>query len=334
MFFQQLLPVGNRIHGLFSTHADFAQRLTTERCATVTTAAATTAGYSQPTFDLYLAFEGDTPRIDDDCTGRALHNEALVGLDLVHTGLLADFFSGLQFNPSTHPAFQVTTDGLLEVGRDLFVFVIADADDFVFADLALLVSPNLMALIVSYRDFFVMFHALSAVMADADALIMADVLCPVMAHLSGLVVVDHVVLVFLRMDEDLFFLFLIFKPQFVIPLTLMGAGFQGHARFVPRQFVGRRVDRVVGAPGDDRLVRIAFQEVDDHFVADARDRHLAPGAAGPVLRDPDPAAREVVAFAVAVPGKLDFYPAPFVAVDLFARRTDDLGHLRAVHHWL
>jgi hypothetical protein len=43
---------------------------------------------------------------------------------------------------------------------------------------------------------------------------------------------------------------------------------------VGRQIIGRHVVGV--APGDDGAVRIAFQEVDDHLLADARDVHRPP----------------------------------------------------------
>lgn len=46
----------------------------------------------------------------------------------------------------------------------------------------------------------------------------------------------------------------------------LGAGL----RFVRGQAVGRHLFLVVDAAGDDGLVRVAFEEVDDHFLADAR----------------------------------------------------------------
>ena len=50
---------------------------------------------------------------------------------------------------------------------------------------------------------------------------------------------------------------------------------------VGRQRVGRLVVGVVDAAGDDRPVGVAFQEIDDDFLADARQLDSAPGVAGP-----------------------------------------------------
>ena len=52
-------------------------------------------------------------------------------------------------------------------------------------------------------------------------------------------------------------------------------------RLVRRQPVGRHRLGVVDAADDDRLVGVAFEEVDDDFLADARDVDDAPLLAGP-----------------------------------------------------
>ncbi|MNV44149.1 hypothetical protein D3C71_1358980 [compost metagenome] len=79
------------------------------------------------------------------------------------------------------------------------------------------------------------------------------------------------------------------QPQLVGAAALVFLGFDGIEDVVPGQFVRRQVRRPVRSSGNDRLVAIAVQEVDDHFLPDARDRHVAPGRARPVLRHADPA---------------------------------------------
>ena len=91
---------------------------------------------------------------------------------------------------------------------------------------------------------------------------------------------------------------------------------------------------MIGATGDDGLIRVTFQKRDDHLVADARDGHHAVLAAGPALAHPHPAGALVVGAAVSVPRKLQLHPAVLVAVDLFALGAHHDGDLRAVHHRL
>ncbi len=105
-------------------------------------------------------------------------------------------------------------------------------------------------------------------------------------------------------------------------------------RLVGRQFPRRHLLGVVDAPGDQRLVGIAFQEVDHHFLADARDGDHAPVLARPGVRDAHPAGAVFVVLAVAVPVELHLHPAVLVGVDLVARRADDDGRLRALDEGL
>src|SRR5690554_1502192 len=85
----------------------------------------------------------------------------------------------------------------------------------------------------------------------------------------GAVIFREQVQVFLGVDVDLFFVCLIFKPQLVTALALVGLGFQGGAGFVFRQRVGRRVSRMISAASDDGLIRVAIEEGDNDFVADS-----------------------------------------------------------------
>src|SRR5262249_10560260 len=85
--------------------------------------------------------------------------------------------------------------------------------------------------------------------------------------------------------------------------------------------------RIVDPAGDNRLVGVAFQKIDDHLLADARDVDAAPGGAGPGLRDADPAGAVLVALAMPVPVELHLHPAILVGEDLLARGA---GHSRGL----
>ena len=115
---------------------------------------------------------------------------------------------------------------------------------------------------------------------------------------------------------------------------LARARLDARLRHVGRQIVGRHLLGVVDAAGDDRLVRIAFEEIDDHLLADARDRDHAPALARPRMRDADPARAVLVLLAVAVPVELHLHAAVLVGVDLVAARADHDRGLRPLHERL
>src|SRR5690606_24892571 len=76
----------------------------------------------------------------------------------------------------------------------------------------------------------------------------------------GAVVFRQQVQVFLGVEVDLFLVRFVFKSEFVAAFTLVGFGFQGGSCFMFRQRVRRCVGGVVGAAGDDGLVRVTVQE--------------------------------------------------------------------------
>src|SRR5690554_2356472 len=148
----------------------------------------------------------------------------------------------------------------------------------------------------------------------------------------GAVIFRKQVQVFLGVDIDLFFASFVFKPQLVAALTLVGFGFQGGSCFVFWQRVRRCIGGVVGSSGNDRLVRVAVQEGDNHFVANSWQGHKAVLAAGPALCHAQPGAAVFVVLRVSIPRESYFYPAILVAVDFFTLGAGDEGHLGAVHH--
>ncbi|MNH05269.1 hypothetical protein D3C79_645880 [compost metagenome] len=113
----------------------------------------------------------------------------------------------------------------------------------------------------------------------------------------------------------------------------MGLALDGHAGLVVGQVVGRELITTVGTPGNHRLVGVTVDVLDDHVLADARDRHRAPAATGPALRHTHPAGAELVVLAFTVPGKADLHPAPLIAIDLFSLRADHGSHVRAINAW-
>ena len=94
--------------------------------------------------------------------------------------------------------------------------------------------------------------------------------------------------------------------QLVGPTALVLLALDGAEDLVVGQRVGWSVGRPVGAPGDDRLVAVAVQVIDDHLLANPRDRHVSPVGTRPVLRDPYPAGTELIVTSLAIPGELDF----------------------------
>src|SRR5699024_1176389 len=92
-----------------------------------------------------------------------------------------------------------------------------------------------------------------------------------------------------------------------------------------------RVEQPAGAYG---TVRVTFKVVDQHLLADARDGHRAPAAAGPRLRHADPAGTGRVVASLQVPGELHLDPPVLVGVDLLPGRTDHRRGLRPLHHRL
>ncbi len=168
--------------------------------------------------------------------------------------------------------------------------------------------------------------------ADLLELVPADDQITVVAYPFLGVVLDADVLVVLAMHEDLLAAGLVLEGQLVEAAGVRGrAGAENGARLVVGKRVGRHRGGVVETAGDDRLVRIAFEEFDDRLHADARDRLGAPLLARPVLRDAQEHRAVFVGLAVAVPAELDLHPAVFVGVDLLAFRAHDCRGLRPVH---
>ena len=122
------------------------------------------------------------------------------------------------------------------------------------------------------------------VAVDGDVLVAADIKGLVALHVRG-----HVEL---GLDVQLFLAFQILEADFVEVAggaVLAAAALDSRLGLVVGQRIGRHVVGIVDPPGDDWLVGIALQEVDDDFLADARNVDGAPLRAGPHLGHAHPA---------------------------------------------
>ncbi|GDO29679.1 hypothetical protein BvCmsKSP081_02286 [Escherichia coli] len=111
----------------------------------------------------------------------------------------------------------------------------------------------------------------------------------VVYHISGAVIQHLGVHVLLRVDVDLFFPCRIVKLQFIKPAALIGFRADRHLRLRPRQAAGGAVFLVVGTPHNDRLVRIAVEEVHNDLLTHTRYRQVTKAGACPRLCHTDPA---------------------------------------------
>src|SRR5262245_12637918 len=97
------------------------------------------------------------------------------------------------------------------------------------------------------------------------------------------------------------------------------------------EVVGRHLLAVVNPARDDRPVGIAFQELNDHLLPDARDEHPPPAPTGPHLGDAHPAGALLVLLSVPIPVKLDSHSTIFVRRHLLPLLPHHDGGLRTTY---
>ncbi|MPN30197.1 hypothetical protein SDC9_177660 [bioreactor metagenome] len=100
-------------------------------------------------------------------------------------------------------------------------------------------------------------------------------------------------------------------------------------RLVGRQTPRRHQRVVVDPAGDDGIVWIAVQEVNNHLLPNAWNIHAAVAQTRRILRHANPDARVRVKLAIAIPIELHLHATIFVGVDFFAWRPRHDGGLRA-----
>ena len=277
-----------------------------------------------------VAFDGDAAGIDFDEAARGLDGQFLVGFEDDAFGLGIAFVADGGALVGADDQFVGATDlggarGLdkeLQAAFDPAVDLADDLPNEVAAGVEVAVAFNAIALVLA--------DGLVAVLVDVFVFVIVDAQVTVVADPFLAVVFQDDVVVFLAVQVGLLFVVFVFETQFVVAGAAVGLGFDGHPRLVLGKTIRRQVVGVVAAPGDDGLIGVALNKIDDDFVADARDGHVAPGSAGPVLGDADPATGGVVALGVAVPGELHRDASVVVAEQFFAGRADDISDLRAV----
>src|SRR6187549_106683 len=108
----------------------------------------------------------------------------------------------------------------------------------------------------------------------------------------GLIVLDFDILVLLGVDVDLFRAGLVLEADLVAVRSRPAgrtARLDAALRLVVGQAPRRHLVGVVDVANHNRLIGIAFEEVDDTFLTDARNVNHAPVAAGPHGGDAYPA---------------------------------------------
>src|SRR5690554_4125292 len=247
------------------------------------------------------AAQGDSAGVEFEEGAAAFGGQLHAGVDHHFVpGVVVDFLSGLDELAPAQLNVLVARNGQVVIGLDLGPAV----------------GVGAMVLLGQVLGVAVGFDALVPFVADADGLVVLNVLVPVA----------------LGVDEDLFLPGPVFDAQFVEAVAAGAAqALEQAAGLVFRQLTGHRVSAVVQTAGDQWLVRVAFEEADQHLHADARDGDAAPVVAGPAAGHPQPAAGVGVGLALAVPVELDLDAALFVAVDCFAGGAGDHGGLLAQH---
>src|SRR5205814_3060308 len=138
----------------------------------------------------------------------------------------------------------------------------------------------------------IIIHRLGPVMLDVGSLVVIDGFLAVVSNPMGLVVLDFDVLIFFGVDEELFAAFFVFETGFVEIVgaaAFAGAALDAALGFVGGETIGHGLISIIDSTRDDGPVGIAFQKLNDHFLANARDMNVAPLFSSPVLRDSDPA---------------------------------------------
>src|SRR6516225_803707 len=156
---------------------------------------------------------------------------------------------------------------------------------------------------------------------------MADPVC--------LVILDLTVLVLLCMGPQLLRAFLVLEADRVGisgGTSLARPGKDAALSHVAGQRPRWHLFGVVDAPGDDGAVGVSLEEVDDHFLTDARDVDHAPVLARPRVAHAHPAGAVLVLLVVAIPVEMYLHAPIVVGIDLISRGAYDQCGLHTLHH--
>ena len=170
-----------------------------------------------------------------------------------------------------------------------------------------------------------------AALRDREGIVLVHGLGAVVVDRERLVVLHGGVHVVLAVDGDLLLALRVVHGHLVVAAaTLGGVGLHAADDHLAGQFERDLLLGVVDPADDQGLVRVPFQVVDHHFLADAGQVDAAEGLARVNLGDANPAGAVLVHLPVPVPVKLDFHPAELVRVEFLARRPDHDGGLCAL----
>src|SRR5579864_8552154 len=142
------------------------------------------------------------------------------------------------------------------------------------ADLQRLVAHGDLDVAVALFDrnlLVTLLHHFGAIVLDLDGLVVAD--------FQTIVILHYAVEIFLRVKIDFFAALLVFQAQLVEivgPALQAAAALDAALGLVVGKLVGWHLFGIVHAAHNDGLVRIAFQKIDDHFLADPRNVNDAP----------------------------------------------------------
>src|SRR5262249_30078398 len=153
-----------------------------------------------------------------------------------------------------------------------------------------------------------------------------DLLMLLIADERVVIVLNVQIVVTLSVHVDLLFALEVFEAEFVgvSSASIFGtAGKYARERVLAGGIVLRHVDAVVDGADDDRLVGIAFDEVDEDFIIDARPEISAPAFARPGLRNAEKRIVGGVWLAQAVPPELHADAPVLVHVGVFTRGHND-----------
>ncbi len=171
-----------------------------------------------------------------------------------------------------------------------------------------------------------------ALLFDVFELVIFNNKMAVVEDIFEAVVFNTDVHVLFGMDEDLLIVLVVFETELIeAAAALGGVAFDRGDRLFGGERIRRLVVFIVDASGDDGPIGVAFEEIDDDFLTDARREEDPVVFAGPILGNADPATGFLMAFGGGIPEKFHFDAAVFIGPDFFTILADDDRGLRPLN---
>ena len=206
----------------------------------------------------------------------------------------------------------------------------ANVDAFGSGNVVALGSPHLNCQRAANHRAAVSDHLGHIVRADVQIARQANVYRRVHADILLFVLLGQAPHVALRLLPVLLQPRLILKanPVIIALATADGSGNKTALGRVGGQIPGRHSHVVIERARDERPVRIAVNEVNNHLMTDARDVDPAKVIASPGLANAQPAGVRLAVFTIAIPEKTHLHPAIFIGPDILSRRPHHQRRLR------